>query len=118
MNGKNGKNEPAEKNEEAEATRTGNSIARDAVKLTVFLAIAGWMFSVERNTAATATSTGFILDRWRILESEVSKNRESGGKSLVIGNKNATRLDGVDRRLDYHQRIFEAINIFQKGIKK
>lgn len=87
--------------------KLSNRIAAGAVLITVALASAGWAFKIERNTARTATAIEILLSRLPGIESGVSENR-------TLGNKNATRLDGVDKRLDDHQRLFETINI-QKG---
>lgn len=96
-------------NNETNQVARANRIARAAVQITFVIAIAGWMFSVERNTARTATATEFIMVRLPILENGVSDNRE-------LGSKNATRLDGVDKRLDEHQRAIEGITT-KKGTR-
>lgn len=43
----------SEMSEDAKETKRGNRIARAALQVTCILSIAGWMCSVERNTART-----------------------------------------------------------------
>lgn len=88
--------------EDAKETKRGNRIARAALQVTCIIFIAGWMFSVERNTARTATATEFFKTRLPVIEVIISENREGLTKAT-------TRLDSHDKRLDDHQRIIEII---------
>lgn len=68
----------------------------------IAIAVAGWAFKVERNTARTATATEFIQKSYDKLEKIVEGNSS-------LGTRNSQRLDDHDRRLDEHQIQLEQI---------